>query len=353
MTAGNSLSHAICTVQDSSDSWSPKGWLQTVKASEGRWAKMPFPVHAKASCRHSTPEACCGSKQGSIDATVTTVALATSCGESTWPAAQLSPVQDSSSVSTDIDKPVHGALAASEEPGTALQTTNEHADVIGPVWQAPAAAHGQLDQCYGHAEASPEATAAAMAAWLMQEPALLQDVLAQLETFAAQADNVNNTSSDGTGSSSTHAALSARHQNTPEADVAMQSSLSGPLLPSRSGIMPLGSQADLAPAVPDVSQGSTPSVCAGADVQQPVRAPRQQALGVFSQGDIHRQQTGNRTSLLDSNREQADARQGTASVSAAMAQSVGNAMHSDVPLDSGQAPEAMCTLLLDHCCAGR
>ncbi len=348
------MSHTLCTVQDSSDCWSPDGWLQNCKPPKTPWPNSPSLVHA----RNGKAELRQPSRKRSLDLEPATAVSRSTEGTqhggrySATDSANVARCNDSSSSSSSQLRrsagPASVAVCMAAQPAPVDGTAGDLPVAL------PVASHALPQQCLQQAEAAVAAdTAAAMAAWLIHQPDLLQAVLAQLETFAAQAATPAPSPVSFIGRSEQPEALMLRGHRPSGEEADMQSCLPSPAAPGRDGVewSPPGR---LSIQFEDTGPGST----AAAGVQQSLMQVNQQSADGFDQQPPA-------SSACETGQQQADARSDVSAICSQRAEAVADVLASADTTSSVIEPssrrlsgpleshEAMCHELLDHCCVGR
>ena len=177
----------MCTVQESSDCWSPQGWLQASKPSQAGFLSQQ---RSPTQTRQHPGLATAGTRQTGRKLSVSTQP-ATADNK---PSEQLQQAVPQSATgdrgikqSTSSERHTNGHLHAVASMQS-IQPVDRPASGADTHQMASAACQDAPDPCQQPAAAAPEAAdpAVMLAAQLIQQPVLLQGVLVQLEHFAAQ-----------------------------------------------------------------------------------------------------------------------------------------------------------------------
>ena len=168
MVSRNLFSYRTCAVQDSSDCWSPFGWLHSKQHHASRH-KPDRPAQHQQHLRTASLRSCAvSSAASSLDSAGAAATAVLFPASSHAVTSQLSP---GCSEPVLVCAPAAGPEARSKQPADTRSSRD-----LGSLHSMP----DSLQQ------ALPQATAAVMAEWLAQQPELLHDVLTQLEGLAMQ-----------------------------------------------------------------------------------------------------------------------------------------------------------------------
>ncbi len=218
----------MCTVQESSDCWSPQGWLQASKPSQ---AGSQSQQRSAGQNRKQLEVATAGTRQSGRKVSVST-RPATADNKPSEQLQQAVPqsatgdrgIKQSTSSKSHMNGHLHDVASMQS-----CQAVGQPASGADTRQMASAACQDIPDPCQQQAAAAPEAAdpAVMLAAQLIQQPALLQGLLVQLEHFAAQGIGpiVLTGPASPAGCSDVHASLRAMSLQ-PEADAAAQSAVS-------------------------------------------------------------------------------------------------------------------------------
>ncbi len=320
-------------MQESSDCWSPHGWLQASKPSQ---AGSRSQQRSSEQTRQHPRLVTAGTRQTGRKLSVKTQpAITDKPSEQVQQAVPQSATGDRDiKQSTGSERHMNGHLHAVASMQF-FQAVGQPASGTDTRQMASTACQDVSDPCQQQAAAAPEAAdpAVMLVAQLIQQPVLLQGVLVQLEHFAAQGMGpiVLTGPASPAGCSDVHASMPAVLL-PPETDAAAQSAVSG----SQGAVLKQAGQL-LAPC--DTSSAAAAGLQQVIGTSETPEDMLHQQLCVSSAPHTIRQRACAGSLVLPGDDQQAD----TAAADSAAAVD---------PAATGR-DAAMCSQFLELCCAGR